>query len=159
MRISGHDFLEHVRLLTPLFGAIAAVWALRFLFGAVPGTPSWLLGLLSVSVIVPVCIVLATFLTHAKWGGGYTNVVLASFLLVAWGQTLVVLAILFSVVTGIENIYTAPEFSLLHDPSHSRHIIGHLTLVVGAHTLIGSLMGCIILYMLRRTTPSARERR
>jgi hypothetical protein len=159
MRISGHYFLEHVRLLTPLFGAIAAVWALRFLVGAVQGAPSWLIGILSVSIIVPICIVLATLLLHVKWSGGYTSVVLASFLLVAWGQVLVVLAILFSVVTGIENIYTAPEFSLTDDAHHSRHIFGHLTFVVGIQTLVGSLMGCIILYMLRRANPSARNDR
>ncbi len=80
MRISGHDFLEHIRLLTPLFGAIAAVWALRLLVGAVQGAPSWLIGILSVSIIVPICIVLATFLIHVKWSGGYTSVVLASLM-------------------------------------------------------------------------------
>ncbi|MEJ2078003.1 MAG: hypothetical protein P8020_07505 [Acidobacteriota bacterium] len=156
MKVSGHGFLEHVQLLTPLFGVIGAVWALRFILGEV-GAPMWLIEVFSVGVFVPICVILAALLIHLKRFGGYASVVLSSFLLVLWGQVLIVFAISLSVAAGVENIYTAPQFSIPGDIGHVRHIVGHLTFGVGLETLIGSLMGCLILFMLRRAKPPGRS--
>lgn len=153
MIISGHSLTAHIRLLTPLFGVITAVWILRFVAGTLEGAPGWLITPLSMSLVVPVCIILATLLIHSRRFGGYTSVVLSSILLVVWGQVLVVIAILVTVLTGYENIYTVPEFSIPDDPGHTRHILGHLTFGIGLESLVGSLMGSLILFMLRRTTP------
>lgn len=150
MRIAGKGLRQHIRLLTPLFGVIFAVWALRILVSVIPGFPVILKQAISVSLIVPICIILAVVLIYAKGFDGYTSVVVSSFMLVVWGQGLVVLSILFSVLTGIDTVYTAPEFSLPNDPNHTRHILGHLSFGIGLETLAGSLMGCIILFMLRR---------
>lgn len=153
MIISGRSLRAHIRLLTPLFGVIAAVWVLRVVAGSVPGTPHWILAPLSMSIAVPVCIILATLLIHSQSFGGYTSVVLSSILLVVWGQLLVVAAVVFTVMTGIVNVYTLPEYSIPDDPFHTRHIVGHLTFGIGLESLVGSLMGFLILFMLRRTTP------
>jgi hypothetical protein len=139
-----------MKLLAPLFGVIAAVWLLRLLAASISGIPVWIVQALSISVFVPICIILATLLIHTKRFGGYTNVVLSVFLLVSWGQLLIVGAIAFSVMTGIQNIYSAPEYSVPGDTNHTRHIVGHLTMGIGLEALIGALMGCVILYMLRR---------
>jgi hypothetical protein len=150
MRISGRTLGEHIQLLAPLFGVIAAVWLLRLVFGALQA-PSFLIYASSLTVVVPVCILLAALLIHAKDFAGYASVVAATVMLAAWGQLLIVGAILFSVLTGIENIYTAPEFSIPgDDPNHSRHMIGHLTFGIGFESLSGSLMACILFFMLRR---------
>lgn len=156
MRVSGRGFRDHVKLLTPLFGVIGAVWALRFILGAV-GAPLWTIEIFSVGVFVPICVILAALLIHLKRFGGYASVVFSSFLLVLWGQVLIVGAILLTVLFSVENIYTAPEFSIPGDAGHVRHIFGHLTLGVGLETLIGSLMGCLILFMLRRAKPGGRK--
>jgi hypothetical protein len=157
MNISGRSLRAHIRLLTPLFGVIAAVWILRGIVGAIPSAPSWLVFPLSVSIAVPVCIILATLLIHLQRFGGYTSVVLSTVLLVVWGQVLVVLAILAAIFTGIDNIYTIPEYSVPNDPNHTRHILGHLTIGIGLESIVGSLMGCLILFMLRRTSPRSRS--
>lgn len=57
-------------------------------------------------------------------------------------------------LTGQANIFTAPEFSVQVDsPNHLRHILGHLTFVLGAGTLLGGLMGCLLLLLLRKIVP------
>jgi len=95
---------------------------------------------------------------HERRFGSYPNVVLASFLLNAWAELLIAGAITFSVVTGIENIYTAPEFSIpRHDPSHVKHILAHLTFGIGFGTLVGAAEGCLLLWLLRKLTPKDRE--
>jgi len=156
MRIGQHAFREHLKLLAPLFGVIAAVWLLRLLLASIPGMPVAVVRAMSISVFVPICIILATLLIHTKRFGGYANVVVSAFLLVTWGQILIVSAVAFSVLTGIQNIYSAPEYSVPGDTGHSRHIMGHLTVGIGLETLIGALMGCLILYLLRRTIPDSK---
>lgn len=150
MKISGKCFREHLELLAPLFGIIAAVWFLRGLLGFFPA-PSFLATVISLSLVVPACIVLATLLIHSRSFGGYANVVFSAFLLVTWAQLLIVAAILASVLFGLETIYSAPEFSVPDDPQHIRHIRGHLTFGIGLESLIGSAMGCVLLAMLRTT--------
>ena len=154
MTISGRSLGEHIRLLTPLFGLIAAVWVLRWsLFHL--GLPLSLVRYLSITVIVPVCILLAAVLIHVKRFGGYSNVVLSAVLLVMWSQALIVAAILLAVLTGIDNVYTLPEFSGLDpDPNHVRHIRGQVTFGIGFESLFGALIGCLFLFMLRRIAPN-----
>ena len=91
MRIGRRGLLEHLRLLGPLFALIGAVWALRMILAAA-GAPGWLLGIVAVTVAGPVCVLLAAFLIHFRGFGSYVNVVLASLLLSAWGQLLIIAA-------------------------------------------------------------------
>lgn len=158
MKFSGKTLGQHFQLLTPLFGIIAGVWALRFFLGQV-GAPYWMIRPVSVTVAVPVSIILMTLLIRAKRFGGYPSVIVGAFLLVAWSQLLVVTAILLSVFGGVGNIFTAPEFSPPNDPEHTHHILGHLTFGIGFLTVFSSVMGCLILFMLRRTHPKSRARR
>ncbi|MCI0487342.1 MAG: hypothetical protein L0229_12175 [Blastocatellia bacterium] len=153
-----HGLRDHIRLLMPLFGFITAVWLLRFVLGAV-GVSHWLLKAASVTVAASLAVLLSVLFIHVRRFGGYASVVMSSLLLVAWGQLLIVAAILFSVVTGLDNIYVAPEFSVPRDDNlHLRHILGHLTLGIGAGTLFGAGTGCLLLWLLRWLVPmEARE--
>jgi hypothetical protein len=154
MRIGRRGLLDHLRLLGPLFALIGAVWALRMILAAA-GAPDWLLAIVAVTSAAPVCVLLAAFLIHIRGFGSYPNVVVASLLLNFWGQLLVIAAILFSVVTGQENIYTAPEFSIPgDDPLHLRHIFGHLIVGTPIGTLVGAAAGCLVLWLLRIVMPA-----
>jgi hypothetical protein len=147
MKICAHGIREHIRLLAPLFALIAAVWALRMVLAAA-GAPIGLVRVFSVTVAVPVCVMLAVLLIHIRRFGSYPNVVAASLLLVSWAQLLIVAAIAFSALTGMETVYTEPEFNF--GMSYWKHIAGHLTFGVGMGTLFGAAMGCLLLWMLRK---------
>lgn len=154
MKLGGRGFREHLRLLAPLFGLIAAVWVLRLILGETD-VPRKFTAVFSVTAAAAVSVLLAVFLLHFRQFGGYPSVVLASFLLIFWGQFLVVAAIVFSVLTGTENIFTQPEFSIPQDdPHHVHHILGHLTFGLGGGTLIGAAMGCLLLALLRVLMPN-----
>ncbi|MDA2926400.1 hypothetical protein MYX78_04070 [Acidobacteria bacterium AH-259-G07] len=153
MNIFGRSFGEHLMRLTPALGLVGAVWVLRLVLDAT-GFPHWLVNPLSVTVAIAASVLLAVLLIHVRWSGGYSDVLFASMLLAAWGHFLIVAAILFSVLTGIENIYTAPEFSgPMSDRLHLRHICGHLTIGIGLNTLLGAAMGCLVLWLLRILVP------
>jgi hypothetical protein len=153
MKIGSHGLREHIRFLMPLFGLIAAVWLLRLILDKA-GTPPSVVRMASVTVAGSASILLAVLLIHFKAFGGYANVVAAAFLLELWSQLLICGAISFSVLTGTENIYTAPEYS----PASGQlaHIVGHLTFGLGFGTLFGAGMGCLLLWLLRRIVPAAR---
>ena len=154
MRIGKHGLREHIRLLTPLLALIAAVWALRMILAAAD-SPAWLVRVVSVTTATSAALLLAVLLIHAKRFGSYASVVVSALLLHLWANLLIVAAIVFSNITAIENIYTAPEYGIPgDDPSHLRHIYGHLTYGVGTGTLLGSAFGCLLLLLLRMLLPN-----
>ncbi|HLY59667.1 MAG TPA: hypothetical protein VKV95_02770 [Terriglobia bacterium] len=148
MNINGHGLRDHIRFAGPLFGVIAAVWALRLILAAA-GAPRPLVMMASVTVAHAFCILLVAVLIHVRRFGSYSNVVVFAFLFTAWSNLLVSAAIALSALTGNENIYSSPEFSA-HLLSPTKHIIGHLTFGIGFGTIIGSAMGCLLLLLLRR---------
>lgn len=156
MQISNHTLSEHVRLLSPLFLLVACVWLLRIILDA-GEVPAGVIALFSVTVSVAISVVLAAIIIHVREFGGYGSVILSAILLVTWGQLLIVLAIIFSVFTGIPTVYTDPRYSLRSDPLHIHHVVGHLTIGIGSGILVGSLMGCFLLYFLRTYGPEPGE--
>jgi hypothetical protein len=152
MKIGGHGLREHIHLLKPLFGLIAAVWLLRLVLDKA-GTPPTVVRMVSVTVAEAASILLAVLVIHLRAFGSYASVVAAAFLLEFWQQLLICGAIAFSALTGTANIYTAPEYSAHSGPV--AHIFGHLTAVLGFGTLFGAAMGCLLLWMLRRIVPVA----
>ena len=153
MNICGYGLRDHLKLLGPMFGLIAVVWLLRWVLDAA-GAPHRLVLVLSVTAITSLSILVAVALMHFRHFGSYLNVVVASFLLVAWGQLLIVVAIGFAAVSGIENIFTAPAFSRVADERYLRNILGHLTFGIGAGTLFGAATGCLLLWLLRKLVPA-----
>ncbi len=154
MKICGRGLRDHIKLLSPLFGIIAAVWALRLVLDAA-GASHGLITVFSVSIATPLAILLAVLFIHMRRFGSFPNVVASVVLLVVWSQLLVILAIFFSVITGKENIFTAPEYSIPgDDPHHVRHILGHLTFGIGVAALFGSAVGCLLLGLLRLLLPA-----
>ena len=155
MKIKGHGLGDHIRLLAPLFGVIAVVWALRMGLAAVT-CPRSVWYYISVSIAVPICIALAVLLIYIRRFGSYANVVLASLLLVVWSQLLIVSAIAFSALTGIETVYDMPEFTFGMN-TRWKHVVGTLTFGVGMATLFGAAMGCLLLWMLRKMPPDTAQ--
>ena len=148
MNINGHGLRDHIRLVAPLLGAIAAVFVLREVSFAA-GAPHLVVHVLSVTVAIPTCVMLAVLLIHIRRFGGYANVVLSALLLVLWGQLLIVGAIAFSALSKMETVYTGPQYSF-RGVSPMKHIVGQLTFVVGIETIFASAMGCLLLWMLHR---------
>jgi hypothetical protein len=152
MRIGNHSLREHIRLLMPLFGFMMAVWALRIVLDAA-GAPQAVVYACSVTVAGAVAVVMAVLLVHARHFGSYPSVVAAAFLLALWQQVLISAAIAFALLTRTQNVYTRPQFHPGMPPL--QHIQAQLTWGVGFSTLLGSAMGCILLWLLRRLVPLA----
>ncbi|HEU4388497.1 MAG TPA: hypothetical protein VFV34_11915 [Blastocatellia bacterium] len=158
MKIGGHGLREHLRLLWPLLVFIAAVWLLRLVVAAA-GLSRPLVQVASVTGAAALSVLVAVVMMHFKGFGGYVNVVVTSFTILTFAHLLIVLAILFSVAFGGDNVFTRPEYSLpTEDAYHLRHILGHLTFGVGAGTVFGAAAGCLLLWLLRTLVPNRIDR-
>jgi hypothetical protein len=152
MNVCGRSIRDHIRLLAPLFGFIAVVWSLRWVLDAA-GVSQGVVRVFSVTVATSLAVLIAVWLIHTRSFGSYPNVVVASLLLAVFGQMLIVAAIAFSVLSKIDNVFTHPDFSPPDDPYHVKHILGQLTFVIGAGTLLGAATGCLMLWLLRAMVP------
>ena len=85
MNIGGYGVREHIKLLAPAWGLIAAVWLLRWVLDAL-GAPRMLVVALSVSGATALAILIAVGLFLFRSFGGYSSVLLASFLIVVWAH-------------------------------------------------------------------------
>lgn len=151
MKTIHHGLRDHVRLLLPIFGFIAGVWLLRWVMDAA-GTPWIITRLVSVTVASGVSVLLAVLLIHSQRFGGYSSVVVASFFINIWAEGLIAAAILVTILTGKTNIYSAPEYSGMQ--GHLEHLRAHLTFGIAIGTLEDSLVGCLLLWLLRRLIPN-----
>ena len=157
MKIDGHGLRDYFRLLAPLFALIAAVWALRIVVYAA-GVRGPALHVISVTLAGRLSILLAVIIIHRRRFGGYTSVIASVFLLSCWEQLVISAAILFTVLTGIFNVYSAPHYTFGETPAV--HMLGHLTVGIGSGALLGAAMGCLLLLILRKlVSPATRSTR
>ena len=153
MKILFRRLRDHIRLLFPIFAFIAGVWLLRWMMDAA-GTPMIITRLVSVTVASGVSILLAVLLIHAK-RYGYASVVIASLFINVWSEGLIAAAIWFTMLTGKTNIYSAPQYSEME--SHFDHLRAHLTFGIAIGTIEGAIVGCLLLWLLRRLVPVRTE--
>ena len=152
MRIDGHGLRDYLHLLAPLFALLAAVWALRIVVYAAGATGD-ILHIISVTLAGRVSILLVVIMIHRRRFGGYISVITSVFLLSCWEQFIISAAILFTVLTGMTNVYSAPRFTFGETPL--AHLVGHLTVGIGSGTLLGAAMGCLLLLILRKLVSPA----
>jgi len=157
MKIDRHGLRDYFQLLAPLFALIAAVWALRLVVYAA-GVQGPALHVISVTLAGRVSILLAVIMIYRRRFGGYTSVIASVFLLSCWEQFIISAAILFTVLTGVTNVYSARRFTFGESPA--THLVGHLTVGIGSGTLLGAAMGCLLLLILRKlASPATRSSR
>ncbi|HSR68435.1 MAG TPA: hypothetical protein VLU25_10870 [Acidobacteriota bacterium] len=155
MRINAKTFTQHVRLAGPYLGILTLVWLLRMLAYAA-GLPLNWVEVISLSVAVEVCTVLAVVQIHVSEWGSYSNIVVVAFLLNAWSQLQIALAIIFTMVTGVGTVYTHPSYTIPPGGGeHWTHLYGQLTFVLGFGTIFALASGCLLLFLLRLLLPNA----
>jgi hypothetical protein len=150
MKIGERDLGEHLRLLAPLFGFIAAVWALRLVLDFA-GAPPLVVHFCSVTLAGALSILFAVLLIYFKRFGGYLNVIACAILLAIWEQGLISAALVFTLLTGLPTIYNAPRYSF--QMTVVRNLLSHVTFGLGFGSLFGAAMGCLLFLLLRVMVP------
>lgn len=154
MKVNGRTLSEHLHLLKPFFGLLALVWVLRYAV-ALAGGPTWLVRSFSLIFLSPIVIAVMVLVVHVRRFGGYSNVILATFLLTVWVHLLISSGILLTETMGLEKVMR-PSFR--HSPPTLTHAIGHLTFGLGLGTILGAALASVLLFVLRLIVPKDRSR-
>jgi len=148
----GKKFADYIRFQGWILILLVTVFLIRLglsLSGRSFAQIRWI----SMNLVLLLGLVYCAIAVHTRKFGGYRH--LFGLLLVqnVLSHTLIALAITLSIVTGIPNIFTAPEVSGGSDGAHWLHVVAH---AVGGFlvSVLAWLFGSVILFVTRKLKPA-----
>jgi hypothetical protein len=151
--VFGKKLSEYIRFESWVLILIAVVWAVR-LGLSLTGTPYASARWVSVNIVILVGLIWASIAVHTSGFGSYKQLLGLFFFQAVVQHWLIALAILFAIVTGTQNIYTAPEVSGGGDGANWIHFVAHAVAAALLVPLAMWLFGSIILFVTKRVKPA-----
>jgi len=133
--IFGKRLSEYVAFCRPFLILIAVVGLIRLALslGGVPNsTARWL----SMTVLVWIAVIYYSVRIHTSGFGSYKQLLAVVALLNITAQVIAIVGITIAMVTGNDNIFSAPEYAFGSD--------GKTWLHLGAHVFIGTTFGSLV---------------
>jgi hypothetical protein len=132
---------------------IAAAFLVR-LGLSVAGVPFQQARWVSINVVLLVGLVYAAVAVHTTGFGSYKQLFGLLLIQSVFAQALISLAIIFGIVTGIDNVFTVPEVTGGNDGKTWLHVVAHIMLAVVA-PVIGWLIASVILFATKKLKPES----
>jgi len=145
---------EYLRFDRWILILIAVVFTARLglsLAGAPIGTAKWV----SINIVLLVGLIYCAVAVHTSGFGSYKQLFGLLLFQLASAHALIALAIILGIVTGSDNIFTAPEFFGGNDGKSWVHVLLHVVLPSLLLTPIYWLIGSGILFVTRMVRPRA----
>jgi hypothetical protein len=144
----GKKFSEYVRFERWILILIAAVFVIRMGVSAA-GTPINVARWVSINLVLLAGLIYCSVGVHTKGFGSYKQLFGLLLLQNVFAHTLIALGIALAVVTGSDNIYTAPEFFNGSSGSNFIHVAMHL--IAGFIVPVFAwLVGSVILFATKK---------
>jgi len=148
----GKPVSEYLRFQRVFLALIVVVWLVRLAL-SLSGTPNATVKWISVTVVMLVGVLYYGVAVHVKGFGGYKQLYPLMLFQSVLGEGLVALAIVLAIVTGKDNIYTAPEYSGGGDGKNWVHVGAHLVVAFVVLPLVSWLIGSVVLFFTRLASP------
>lgn len=148
----GKPFGEYVRFERWILVLIAVVFAFR-LGTSLAGLPNGVARWISINLVLLLGVVYCAVAVHTKGFGAYKQLLGLLLIQNVVAHVLIALAISLAIVTGMDNIFTAPEYAGGADGKTWVHVIAHLFVAWALLTLIGWAIGSVILLLTRKLKP------
>ena len=132
---------------------IAVVFAIRLilpLVGVSIAQARWV----SINIVLLAGLIYCSVAVHTARFGGYPQLFGLLFLQNALAHILIAIALILAIVTGTNNIYTAPEFFGGNDGRNWLHVLAH-TIAAFVVPVFAWLVGSVILFAAKRLKPVA----
>ena len=136
-----------------LLGLIVLVFLVR-LGMSMAGTPNSVARWVSVTVVMLFGVLYYGVAVHTSGFGSYKQLYPLVLFQSLVGEGLVALAIVLAIVTGTDNIYTAPEYSGGGDGKTWFHVGAHVVVAAIVFPLISWALSSVILLVTKRLAPS-----
>lgn len=144
MTIFGKPLSEYVAFSKLFLGLILIVGILRLALslGGVPNsTAKWI----SMTTVVWIGVLYSAIRAYTSGFGSYKHLLIIVVLLNVAAQLVAIVAIVISIFTGQDNIYSTPEYSFGQDGKTWLHAGAHLLIGVPVASIIYWLVGCVFM--------------
>jgi hypothetical protein len=151
--VFGKKLSEYIRFESWVLILIAVVWAVRLgisLAGTSFASTRWV----SINIVSLLGLIWAAVAVQTSGFGSYKQLLGLYFFQAIVQHWLIALAILFAIVTGTQNVYTAPEVSGGGDGANWIHFVAHAVAAALVIPFVMWLFGSIILFVTKRVKPA-----
>jgi hypothetical protein len=149
MTIFGKRLSEYIAFSKPFLGLILVVGIARLAL-SLSGVPNSIAKWLSITAVMWIGVLYYSIRLHTSGFGSYKHLLPICILQSCVAQVIIVPAIVMAILTGNDNIYSAPEFSFGRDGKTWVHVAAHLGLGTTIGPLIGWLVGCLIMFATKK---------
>lgn len=135
---------------------VLAVIVLAFLVRlglSLAGTPNSVARWVSVTVVLLLGVLYYGVAVHTSGFGSYKQLYPLVLFQSLLGEGLVALAVALAILTGSDNIYTAPEYSGGGDGKNWLHVVAHLVIAVVVLPLVSWGVSSLIMLVTKRVAP------
>jgi hypothetical protein len=157
MTIFDKRLSDYAAFAKPFMILVLIVGGLRLglsLGGASDSIVKWI----SVTAVMWIGVLYFAIKVHTAGFGSYKHLLPVLLFPNLVGQAIAIIAIVIGIVTGNDNIYTAPEYSFGQDGKTWLHAGAHLLLGTTIGTLVGWLVGCVIMFITKRLVSGDKNR-
>jgi hypothetical protein len=117
------------------------------------GTPNSVSKWVSVTVVLLAGLVYYGVAVHTSGFGSYKQLYPLGLFQSLLGEGLVAVAIALAILTGTDNIYTAPEYSGGGDGKNWTHVLAHLAVAAVIFPLISWGLSSLIMLVTKKVAP------
>ncbi len=148
MQLFGRTLREYV-LFARVFLILTAVVGLLRLALSLAGAPDGFTVWVSINAIILLAVVVFSIRVHTTGFGGYKHLLVLVALELLVGEIIITGGIVLAVVTGVENIFSAPEFSVPFD-NPLLHAASHLLFGPTLTAVLFWIPGAAVLFVTKR---------
>lgn len=134
--------------------AIVVVFVARLAL-SLAGTPNATVKWISVTVVLLLGTLYYGVAVQTRGFGSYKQLYPLSLFQSLLGEGLVALGVALGIVTGRDNIYTAPEYSGGIDGKNWLHVFAHLVIAAVVLPLVSWAISSLVLLVTRKVAPKA----
>ena len=153
MTIFGRPLSDYVRFCKPFLVLVPIVGILRLAL-SVSGEPNSTVKWLSITALTWIGVLYYAVRVHTTGFGSYKQFLPICGLLNLAGQVVIISGIMLAIVTGVGNIYSAPEYAFGGDGKTWLHVGAHLGIGTIAGSLVPWLIGSLVLFATKKLVRS-----
>ena len=149
MTIFGKSVSEYIEFARLFLGLILLVGAVRLLL-SLAGMPNATVKWFSLTAAAWIGVLYYAVRVHTSGFGSYRHLLPIYLLMSLTAQIIVIPAIVIAILSGSNNIYTAPEYSLGEDGKTWGHAAAHLFVGTTIGSGVSWLIGSLVMFLTRK---------
>ena len=153
MTFFGRPLSDYVRFCKPFLVLIPIVGILRLAL-SISGEPNSSVKWVSMTALTWIGVLYYAARVHTTGFGSYKQFLPICVLLNLAAQAVAILGIIVAIVTGVSNIYSAPEYAFGGDGKTWLHVGAHLGIGTIAGSLVPWVIGSLVLFVSKKLVRS-----